>query len=173
MPVYPGAFSDPRRTPGGLEGLDGVDRLRTHLSAQDNGDRNISQDLLFTLDLSNWSKGSGDDTFYATQRGTNKYALLSGTGFYNRAKFFEEVYADLGQGGDDQADMYDSSGDDLLEADDGWTRLSNAAAGWLYEIQNLNSLDDIVRAHSQPGDDDDEQIDWPDLLFTLDLSDWD
>jgi len=119
-------------------------------------------------DRADFDGSAANDTFFGTPTQSGMY--LSGGSWFNRAVSFEEVYGDLGQAGTDIVDLYDSDQDDLLEADDDWAELSNAADDWLFQVAGL---DDFVKAYSDAGDDDTETIDWPNLLFTLDLSDWD
>ena len=87
----------------------------------------------------------GDDSFY----GTPTEAALHGDGFFNRAKYFEKVYGDAGVGGHDEARLYDSEESDLLEADQDWARLSNAALDFLYQTTRF----DYVKAISSSSGD--------------------
>jgi len=97
----------------------------------------------------------GNDTF----RAWPIEAKLYGDGFYNRAKSFRTVYgyAEQGSGGTDVGYLYDSTGDDYLQARDGdpsdedWAMLRDAAdavyAVWAYGL-------DEIWADSGTGDDD-------------------
>jgi len=97
----------------------------------------------------------GNDTFKAWP----DQAKLYGDGFFNRAMSFRTVYgyAEQGSGGTDVAYLYDSTGDDYLEARDGdpsgedWVLLRDAAdavyAIWAYGL-------DEIWADSGTGDDD-------------------
>ena len=88
-------------------------------------------------DIARLSGSDGDDRFHADP----SQAALYGAGFYNRAKFFDEVFAEAGSLGYDQAELYDSASVDLLEARDDWARLSHAL-DWLFEASRF----DYVRA---------------------------
>jgi hypothetical protein len=46
-----------------------------------------------------------------------------------------------------------------------------SAAGWLYQISGLDDSEDIVRPHSDEGDEDSEQI-TPPIYFTFDWTYW-
>jgi len=112
---------------------------------------------------------SGDDSF-ASNRFSMIQGELWGTGFFNRAKNFDQVYADLGQGGADNVELRDSSGDDFLEAGGAWAAISNEDAGWRYDIGGLLGLNDLVTPYSSEGDDTDD-IMYP-ITYTLDLTYW-
>ena len=61
---------------------------------------------------------SDSDTSRDTFVGKATYSLLSGAGFYNRADGFDEVYGHASaDGSGDRAYLFDSVGDDYLEAD--------------------------------------------------------
>jgi len=113
---------------------------------------------------------TANDAYYGSP--TECSMWTSGDDWYNRAVSFDEVYGHLGQGGDDAVNLWDSAGDEILFADNDSAGLSNSAAGWSFKVSGLDSLGDVVYAHSNPGDNDTEDINWPALLFTLDLTDW-
>ena len=96
-------------------------------------------------DIAQLFDSPGDDNFY----GTPTEAALYGEGFFNRAKYFEKVYGDAGEGGNDEALLYDSEEIDLLETDQDWARLSNAALDFLYETTRF----DYVKAISSSSGD--------------------
>ncbi|OHB72976.1 MAG: hypothetical protein A2V70_15325 [Planctomycetes bacterium RBG_13_63_9] len=76
----------------------------------------------------------------------------------------------MSQGGDELLNLYDSAGDDLLEADDDWLRLSSDdLADFLIYIEGLNNQADLANAYSQNGGNDTTDINWPGLLYDLDL----
>ena len=62
-----------------------------------------------------------DDRFVATPEAS----ALFGTGYFNRAKFFEQVFAEAGNGGNDLAELHDSGLDDLLLAEGDSARMTN------------------------------------------------
>ncbi|HUT92101.1 MAG TPA: S8 family serine peptidase [Thermoguttaceae bacterium] len=88
---------------------------------------------------------SGNDTFKAWPT----EAKLYGNGFYNRAKSFRTVYgyAEQGSGGTDVGYLYDSTGDDYLQARDGdpsgedWVMLRDEAVAeytiWAYGLDEI------------------------------------
>ncbi len=82
-----------------------------------------------------------DDTFYAVPEA----AALFGEGFFNRAKFFDGVYAYATAGGHDVAELFDSAGDDSFVAD------SIAAALYGEGFFNRAKLFEAVHAHSTAG----------------------
>lgn len=63
-------------------------------------------------DVAYLDDSAGDDQFV----GTPTYAAMHGDGFYNRVRFFGEVYVEAIQGGVDVARVFDSPGDDLCVA---------------------------------------------------------
>ena len=88
-----------------------------------------------------------DDTFTATPA----EGRFAGPGFSNAACSFEAVEAIANRGGHDKAYLYDSALDDLLEAGEGWARLSsnNDPLDFLYEVVAFET----VRACSSTGHD--------------------
>jgi len=60
--------------------------------------------------------------------------------FYNRAKYFEEVYAQ-GGAGDDQAFLTDSDQPDHLEANGNWVRLSCTALNFLRDTTDFQHVE--------------------------------
>jgi len=63
------------------------------------------------------------------------YAKTWGYGFYHRAVSFERVEAYAGAGGYDRAYLYDSAGDDHLEASGNAAALSTAdLSAWAYDF---------------------------------------
>ena len=75
--------------------------------------------------------------------GSPVQGALFGDGFFNRAKFFEEVYANSNAGGDDRAYLNDSSGDDDFQASASRALLSNdSSASWLYGFEYVRSTAD-------------------------------
>ncbi len=101
----------------------------------------------------------GDDMFISSDHD----GALFGEGFYNRAKYFEEVYAHGQNGGLDEAYLYDSPEADLVQAQGNWTRLSNAALDFLYEVAGFN----YVKATASSTDDTKDIVE--PLDFTLEL----
>jgi hypothetical protein len=113
-------------------------------------------------DLARLYDSPGDDTFRAWEAGGQDYEAklydTPGT-FYNMVHSFRTVkaYAEEGSGGHDVAQLWDSSGDELLQARDGdpggedWVLLRDEAAAayavWAYGV-------DEVWADSGTGDDD-------------------
>jgi len=87
-------------------------------------------------DQANMSGTAQSDAFYAS----STEAALWGDGFYNRVRFFEEVYADAGEGDDDRADLFDSPASDLLEAENNWARMSNKAVDFLFEATGFDHV---------------------------------
>lgn len=55
-------------------------------------------------------------------------------GFYNRAKYFEEVHGYGGKGDSDMARFNGSNERDLLKCSGDWARLSNATIDFFYEV---------------------------------------
>ena len=100
----------------------------------------------------------GDDTFVCA----DDAAAVFGDGFYNRAKFFEEVYGNAGTGGYDEVYLRESPQADLLEAQGNWIRMS-AVLDYLYEAVGF----DYAKATTD-SDEDSKNITYP-LDFTLDL----
>lgn len=67
--------------------------------------------------------------------------ILCRTGsYYNRAKLFEEVYADALTGDDDQAVLLDSASADLLQAESNWACLTNVDVNTLYQAGNFDGV---------------------------------
>jgi hypothetical protein len=97
-----------------------------------------------------FSDSPGNDRFV----GKPEFSFMQGSGFFYRAKFFEEVFAEATAGGVDQAELRDSALEDLLEVDEPggqtWARLSsdNATLDYLYEVLAF----DAVTAHAGPED---------------------
>ncbi|HOA53049.1 MAG TPA: hypothetical protein PKI05_12425, partial [Thermogutta sp.] len=90
-------------------------------------------------------KGSdGDDTFV----GWPEWARLSGSNYFLRVKFFEEIQVDPGAGFD-SAILYDSPGADTLVATATSLTLSGdfGSISYLYQLQNFEK----VQAKSRGG----------------------
>ncbi|KKK80691.1 hypothetical protein LCGC14_2820970 [marine sediment metagenome] len=93
-----------------------------------NNDSYVS--LQYVSGTSNFPPTSGqNDTFF----GTPDSSALFGTGFFNRAKFFEQVFADAGNGGNDVAELHDSALNDLLDAQGDVARLTNEDLGAIFQ----------------------------------------
>lgn len=75
------------------------------------------------------------DTFQA-EPGVGK---LWGATHFERARAFEEVYADAGEG-DDTADIAGSIAGDLLEAESGWAQLSGPGGSFLHRVAAFESV---------------------------------
>ena len=88
-------------------------------------------------DVAHLSDSAGDDRFV----GRPTYSKLTGDDFFYRAKGFDEVYASAGEG-NDEAELYDSDSDDLLEAGTDWARLSANSDDYdfLYEVLAFNAV---------------------------------
>ncbi len=108
-------------------------------------------------DVAELYDSAADDTFVADA----KQSALFAPGYYNRAKYFEEVIAHATTG-NDQAWLFDSAGNDLLEAADDWARLT--IAGRTSEIEGF----DTVRADSSQGGQDNKKLDAVDFLMFTD-----
>ncbi len=108
-------------------------------------------------DVAELFDSAADDTFVADA----KQSALFAPGYYNRAKYFEEVIAHATTG-NDQAWLFDSVGNDLLEAADDWARLT--IAGRTSEIDRF----DTVRADSSQGGQDNKKLDAVDFLMFAD-----
>ncbi len=111
---------------------------------------------------------TGDDTFVTEADSGVMFGDFRGDfggGFYNRAKFFEEVYGHGSQEGHDEAYLNDSPQPDLLQAQGNWARLSNAALDFLFEATAFNK----VRAKASSSDDTKEVPELSTLNFNLDL----
>ncbi|NQT16580.1 MAG: hypothetical protein HQ582_27725, partial [Planctomycetes bacterium] len=87
------------------------------------------------------------------------YAKLFGDGFYNRAVSFPRVYAYATGGGADRAKLYDSAGDDHLEASGNRARLSgDDLLACVYDFS-------WVRAISSQGGDDTKHVESVDYVL--------
>ena len=95
-------------------------------------------------DIANLYGSADNDEFY----GTSVEASLYNPTFYNRAVQFDEVYAEAGEG-DDDAFLFDSVLDDLLEADDVWAQLKYLGLNSLHKVSGF----DDVKATATTGDD--------------------
>jgi len=81
--------------------------------------------------------------------------------YYNRAKHFEEVYAQ-GGAGNDRAFLTDSNQNDHLEADGNWVKLSCAVLDFMHDTQGFQHVE---AASSNAGDTSDigvqqQGVDW-------------
>ncbi len=96
--------------------------------------------------------------------------------WYNRVAYDCEVVnihmdePNLAGGGNDIGWLYDSTGNDFLEADDDRCRLSNSAADWLFEIDGLNAGDTLTPFSGAGGTDSDNIV--TPLDYTLNLGSW-
>ena len=108
-------------------------------------------------DVAELYDSAADDTFVADA----KHSALFAPGYYNRAKYFEEVIAHATTG-NDQAWLFDSAGNDLLEAADDWARLT--IAGRTAEIDGFST----VRADSSQGGQDNKNVSAVDFLMFTD-----
>jgi hypothetical protein len=92
---------------------------------------------------------AGSDDFV----GTPESSALFGTGYYNRAKYFDEVFSDLSQGGDDRVSLEDTDEDDTLLLDGSTAQLA-AVARVLYRVEGLGSGDLVRPVNTHQGDND-------------------
>ncbi|NQU24865.1 MAG: hypothetical protein HQ567_26580, partial [Candidatus Nealsonbacteria bacterium] len=106
-------------------------------------------------DRADFADSAGDDVF----TGTPIYGALRGDGFYNRAKFFEQIEA-TSTGGNDRAELQ-PEGDALLEAADGWARLSFG------EMSRSVSGFNRVTAQASADGESTKQITAHDFILTL------
>jgi hypothetical protein len=128
-------------------------------------------------DLARLYDSTGADTFKAWDAGGQRYEAKlydDAESFYNMAHSFRYVkaYAEVGSGGTDVAELYDTTGDDYLLARDAdpagedWALLRDAAdevyAVWAYGL-------DEIWADSGTGDDDTADV-GEDLDFALHLT---
>ncbi len=98
---------------------------------------------------------AGNDTLYADGSVTNAAGdigdiALYGSGYYNRAKFFENVTAYATAGGNDTATMYDGTTDDLFVSWDGGASLADSATtdpAFSYRAEGF----DTVNAYANNG----------------------
>ena len=95
------------------------------------------------------------------------HAKMYGVGYSNRVVYFDRVFADAGAGTDDQAYLWDSILDDLLEVSGDSATLSRAGTPFLFEVASF----DYVRAESRTSGDDDTVIEGG-HSFELDLEGW-
>jgi hypothetical protein len=110
-------------------------------------------------------KGSdGDDTMV----GWPEWARLSGTNYFLRAKFFEEVQVDPGAGFD-SAILYDSPGADNLVATGTGLTLSGdfGSISYMYQLQNFEK----VQAKSRGGENT-KSVDPAALAYLLLTGNW-
>ncbi|HUT12745.1 MAG TPA: hypothetical protein VMY42_19775 [Thermoguttaceae bacterium] len=85
-----------------------------------------------------WLSGSlGQDTFKGDYY---QGAMYDGLTFYNRAKHFEEVYAQAGAG-NDRAVLTDSIENDYLQANGNWVKLSCAALNFMHDTQGFQRVE--------------------------------
>ena len=107
-------------------------------------------------DLARFYDSNGDDTY----TGAPTYAWLSGDNYFLRAKEFDHYRVQASEG-NDNAQLFDSALDDLLEAEGKELKLSTAEQS---DLHTLIAFDQIT-ANSQHDDDDDKT----DLAATLDF----
>ncbi len=108
--------------------------------------------LLYLVD------SAGNDNFV----GTPTYAAMHGQGFYNRARSFQEVYAEATAGGVDVAKFYDSPGHDLYVAAPDYNALSNQQLNFKIEATYFESVHayataggvDLAKFYDSPGNDE-------------------
>ena len=115
------------------------------------------------VDVATMDDTTGNDSFKADLAGN--YAKMYGGGLYTRAKFFENVTGSFSEGTDDYARVWDSDGDDVLDASptgmtlstseftvsvDGYDRLLAYSTYGGADTANLtdSSGDDTMRARS-------------------------
>ena len=108
---------------------------------------------------------SSNDTFYAdpteaslynpTYRSSSPSLGQVFTGFYNRAKFFEEVYGYSVAGGRDTARLFGSDQDDVFTSDPTKAVLANAAYQESYTHGFSNEARSFERVYANAGEGDD------------------
>ncbi len=113
---------------------------------------------------------AGDDEM----RGRSHKTLMTGPGYSITARYFDEVYAEAKNGGDDKAKFHPTAADDILHAREvdgkAWAQLAvdGATEDLLYEALGF----DLVRAYESDGNDKvdrTEEFDW--LLLDGDWTD--
>ena len=112
------------------------------------------------VDKAEMHDSTGDDTFVGdpTQGAlfNPKYKESYTNGFYNRAKYFEEVTAFADKGGVDLAKLYDSTGDDTLNSHPTYTELLNPAYNQSYTHgfdNRVESFESVQSIGGKGGDD--------------------
>jgi ELWxxDGT repeat protein len=73
---------------------------------------------------------------------------LSGRGYFIRAKSFKSAEIEGTSGGNDVAYLYASPGDDLLEAQTNWARLSNTTLDYVYRLVDFKTVQATAAASS-------------------------
>ena len=110
------------------------------------------------FDKATLTDSSGTDTFEAHPT----YAILSNTtpgqAFYNRANYFEQVFGVSSLGGNDMARLYDSAGNDTLQASPtsatlSGTGFSNQALSFRYVTAYASTGGDVAHLTGSSGDD--------------------
>jgi len=95
------------------------------------------------------------------------YAKMYGLGYSHELLYFDRVYADAGDGTYDQAYLWDSEFDDLLEAGGDLATLSGADIPFLFSVTGF----EYVKGESTTQGDGDT-VDETTHLFELDLEGW-
>jgi len=96
------------------------------------------------------------------------YAKMYGLGYSHELLYFDRVYADAGEGTYDQAYLWDSEFDDLLEATGDSATLSGADIPFLFDVTGF----EYVKAESTTQGDGDAVNATTGYLFELDLDGW-
>ena len=117
--------------------------------------------------------GSDDDDLFVSERnenGKDVSRLYRDGVLYLRAKDFDEVNVDALGGENDSAELYDSTGDDRLDADDDWVSLISTDAEFFFVLRVV-AFEHVVADSSNGGFDDAHVSD--DVTFLLQLDgDW-